>query len=385
MKSKLSLQVILFAIIRLIINSVYRMVYPLGAELITGLGINFAQFSRMLTVRSLAGGLSPFIVSFTNKRGHRFGMLLGMLLTITGLIFVVVWPTFPSFFISTVFIIWGKFTFDPSTQAYLGDRVPYAERGRLLAITEYGWSGATLIGIPLASFLIGRAGWMAPFPLFLGMMLILQLALFYTIPAEVPARKNVLQLGKQFKLIFLSGPAIAGLMVTLWISASNEMINLVFSVWLTESFGLTIAALGASSLVLGIAELIGEGGVTLLVDKLGKHRAVFLGALATSLATVLLPFLGSSWQGAFFGLFLIYLAFEFTFVSSIPLMTEIMPNARATFMAVSIAASSIGRAIGALMISYSFSLGILPTAIFAAFINLFAIVALRWIRLPDTP
>ena len=46
-------------------------------------------------------------------------------------------------------------------------------------------------------------------------------------------------------------------------------------------------------------------------------------------------------------LFLFYISFEFTLVSSIPLMTELVPEARATLMSANITALSLGRVLGA--------------------------------------
>jgi len=42
-------------------------------------------------------------------------------------------------------------------------------------------------------------------------------------------------------------------------TAANEQVNLVFGVWLQDSFGLKIAALGAASAVIGISEMSAEG------------------------------------------------------------------------------------------------------------------------------
>ena len=139
-------------------------------------------------------------------------------------------------------------------------------------------------------------------------------------------------------------PAIAALSVALWTTVANEIVNLVFGVWLEDSFGLQIAALSASAAVIGISELGGEGLVALFYDKLGKERAVGFGLAANSVAALLLPLLGQTTFGALLGLFLFYITFEFTLVSVIPMMTEIMPSARATLMSFNVAALSLGRA-----------------------------------------
>jgi predicted MFS family arabinose efflux permease len=123
-------------------------------------------------------------------------------------------------------------------------------------------------------------------------------------------------------------------------------------------------------------------------DRLGKPNAVALGLLLNCLAALLLPLLGRSLPGALIGLFLFYISFEFSIVSAIPIMTEIMPAARATLMATTIAGHSLGRALGALLATPLYSLGqsseelpgLLLSSLAAIFFNLIALVAVLFLR-----
>ena len=65
----------------------------------------------------------------------------------------------------------GKYVIDPAVLAHLSDVVPYARRGRALALTELSWSLAFILGVPAAGFLLGRFGTRAPFAVltFLGL------------------------------------------------------------------------------------------------------------------------------------------------------------------------------------------------------------------------
>jgi len=67
-------------------------------------------------------------------------------------------------------------------------------------------------------------------------------------------------------------------------------------------------------------------------------------------------------------------------VSSIPMMTEIMPGARATLMAFNVAGLSLGRAIGAFIAPSLFDWGIAASAGAAILFNLLALGALRKVR-----
>ena len=98
--------------------------------------------------------------------------------------------------------------------------------------------------------------------------------------------------------------------------------------------------------------------------------------VANSIAALLLPLLGKSIPGALLGLFLFYITFEFTLVSIVPMMTEVMPTARATLMSFNVAALSLGRAIGAPLGTFLYHLGFPIVAFGAVFFNIIALFAL---------
>ena len=154
----------------------------------------------------------------------------------------------------------------------------------------------------------------------------------------------------------------------------------IFGVWLEDSFDLQIAALGAASAVIGLSELGGEGLVAVFVDRLGKPRAIGLGLAANCLAALALLFLGRTQAGALVGLFFFYITFEFTLVSIIPLMTELLPSARATLMAFNVAALSLGRALGDLLAPRLYGLGFWFIVLGAVGFNLLALAALRKVK-----
>jgi MFS transporter, DHA1 family, inner membrane transport protein len=182
---------------------------------------------------------------------------------------------------------------------------------------------------------------------------------------------------KNFRAVLTNIPALAGISIALWASAANELVNLIFGVWLEDSFGLKIAALAGASAVIGISELGGEGLVALTTDRLGKPRALVLGLTGNALAALLLPIVGTTAAGALVGLFLFYITFEYVMVSHIPLMTEVMPGLRATMLSFNVMGHSLGRMIGALLATFIYQkFGFLPVALIAILFNIFALFAL---------
>ena len=366
----------LFAFIRTIFNTAYRMAYPFLGVFARALGVDIETMSLALTARSIGGGLIPFITPLTSRRGHKFGMLFGLGLFTLSMGVVVFFPSFPALAISMFFATLAKYIFDPAMQAHLSETTPSERRGRVIAITELGWSLSFILGIPITGFLIASFGWMSPFPLLMGLGGLTFILIFLRISSDETRVSAPASVWMNFRLIFSYAPALAGLSVGLWATVANEVISLIFGIWLEDSFGLKIAALGASAAVIGFSELGGEGLVALLYDKLGKDRAVGFGLVANSIAALLLPLLGKSTFGALLGLFLFYITFEFTLVSVVPMMTEVMPTARATLMSFNVAALSLGRAIGAPVGTLLYRFGFSSVALGAVFFNLIALFAL---------
>src|SRR5215208_5945172 len=194
---------------------------------------------------------------------------------------------------------------------------------------------------------------------------------------EHSSQQPISDSAQNVRAVLTSIPALAGVSIALWANAANELVNLIFGVWLEDSFGLKIAALAGASAVIGISELGGEGLVALTTDRLGKPRALVLGLIGNILASLLLPIVGRTEIGALTGLFLFYITFEYVLVSHIPLMTEVMPGARATLLSFNVMGHSFGRMIGALLATLIYQkFGFVPVTLIAILFNLFALFAL---------
>lgn len=375
---RIRFQLVVFMFLRMVMNTMHRMVYPFLAVFARGMGVELTTVSFVVMARSFVGLFAPLFGSFADSHGHRFGMLAGIVFFTLSMGLVAVHPSFLTFGIALLLTILGKYLFDPSMQAYIGDRVPYERRGTALAVTEAAWSLSFIVGVPLMGYLIATYGWDAPFPLLAGLGLVMFAIVWRMIPRDGHVSSQAANSSfRNIRAVLTNVPALAGISIALWSSAANELVNLIFGVWLEDSFGLKIAALAGASAVIGISELTGEGLVALTTDRLGKPRALVLGLSGNALAALLLPILGTTQAGALLGLFLFYITFEYVMVSHIPLMTEVMPEARATLLSFNLTGHSLGRMIGALLATFIYQqFGFLPVTLIAVIFNLFALLAL---------
>jgi predicted MFS family arabinose efflux permease len=384
LKRTINFQVTVFVVVRTVFNTFYRMIYPFLSYFAKGMGVDLRMMSYAITVRSVMGLVGPFLASVADSRGRKAGILIGTITYTAAISLIALWPTYPAFFIALSLAFIGYLIFVPSMQAYLGDQVVYEQRARVLGITEFAWSLSAIIGVPLMGFIIARKGWMAPFPLIaiLGMVSVITLA--WMLPKDPPPNAANLGFVSNLRSVLTFPPAIAALAMAGLYTAANETITLVYGVWVEQAFALTIASLGATALAIGISEFAGEIFVTLFTDRIGKRRAIAIGIVANCLATLALAIFGRWLAGAIICLFLFYLTFEFTIVSGIPLMSEIMPSARATMLASHMAVLAIGRAVGDLLAPSLFTQtlfsGITANAIAAIVFNLLALAALTQVK-----
>lgn len=379
--ARLRYQIVTITVTRTLINTAYRLVYPFLPTIARGLGVDLEAVALAITARSSLGLLGPAFGVIADRRGRRAGMLIGLGAVIAALLLMTLLPVYGALFGGMLLLGAGKIVFDTSMQAYVGDRVDYRRRGLAIGLTELAWSAAYLVGIPLAGWLIARSGWNAAFPWLAALLVGCSVLLARLVSGGRGSGGQPPALLEAIRDLLTHRSALAALSVSLLITFANELVSIVFGVWLENAFSLQIAALGAASIVIGVAELGGEGLVIGVVDRLGKRRAVALGAGASILSALALPALGSSVEGSLLGLFLFYLTFEATLVTSIALMTEIAPERRATLLAGNVAFVSFGRMVGAPLGTALFAGGIAVNAAAAALAYLLALgVVILFVR-----
>ncbi len=381
----LNKQVLILTAVRTVLNTSYRMMYPFLNTFARGLGVELTTLSLVFTVRSLTGFFGPFLAPIADRRGRKISMLFGLGLMTFSTLLISFLPTFVFFFAAMIISALGSLMFIPALQAFLSDQTPFHQRGRVLGITELSWSLAFILGVPGMGWIItffSRSSttmdlaWRAPFP-FLAAFGLLSIVL---VNRYIPNTQS-LDLNKKngwftIRQMLSSRPVRAGLAFGIFISCANEVVNLVFGVWLEDQFNLQLAALGAASAVIGISELSGEGLSTLFVDRIGKPLSIRIGLACSVIASGWLYFFSSTPVGALSGLFLFYIGFEFTIVSSLPLLSGLYPQARATLMALAMASFSIGRAVGALLSPWLYQWDFLANLIAAILLNGMALVFL---------
>lgn len=371
-------EIVLFSAIRILVHAMMRMVYPFLAVFGRGLGVDLTTISIAVSIRNFSAILVPFISSIFDKRSRKSGMLTGMAFFIAGCAVVTFWPTFVMFIVALSLTFIGMHTFVASMQAYQSDTVTPDKREQAIVITSMGWALSFVVAVPLIGFIIGRFGWLSPFPV-MGMLGIISVVfLLWIVPPGKKALKEQKEKVQNGMLQVVSSPtAIAGVLMILFFCAAHEVVNLVFGVWMEDTYDLSINALGVASTVIGIAEILSVVTVSWLITKTGSKRTVGIGLIFSALTALSIPIIGrfGLW-GAEVGLFLFNLAFQIPFISYAPLLTEVLPLARASLLGATLAAVGIGRMIGSLVAPFLYNMGFMYNAVFSMLLFLLALFTL---------
>ena len=381
-KRRLAYQLGVATCARLLINTSRRFAYPFASALSRGLGVPLAAITSLIAVNQMTGVVSPVFGSLGDRWGYRAMMLAGVGMLTLGMLAGGLLPAYGMVLLALLLAGMAKSVFDPALQAYLGERVPYQRRGLAIGLAEFAWAGSALVGLPVVGLLIERLGWRSPFLVLGGLGLLSAIALWILIPNDKRRQRgpddpqSVLQ---AWQRLSRERAVLGALAFGLLISVANDNLFVVYGAWLESAFGLTVAALGAATTVIGVAELLGEGLTASIADRLGLKRALVVGSILSALSYALLPLVGRTLPLALAGLFTTFLTFEFTVVTSFSLFTEILPTARGTMMSSNMAASSIGRVIGALVGGQVWLAGGLPaTGFVSAAVTGLALVLLLW-------
>jgi predicted MFS family arabinose efflux permease len=126
----------------------------------------------------------------------------------------------------------------------------------------------------------------------------------------------------------------------------------------------------------------GEATAGLSVDRFGKRPVVILSAVLTALAFLAIPFSTGSLATAMAALVALFFFFEIAVVGSIPLLTELVPEARGAVMSMGFGAMAAGRTVGSLIGPAIWArYGLIGNAILSAVVMLMAAFVLyRWLH-----
>ena len=339
-----------FMLTRFALDTALRSPLPFLGVIAAAYGQSAQSASWLSVALTLAGLAAPFTGVLGQRFGQRRMVFWPLAVFALSCALMAVAPTFGAVLALCVTLGIAKSMFDPQMQMFIAEQVPYNKRGTVIGIVELSWALSWGIGVPVFGFLASRVAWWSPF-LLMGLVAALGAASVWATARQVmhPADPSVAFSLDTWRTVWRNKNVRWFLLFSVGITLSATLPYLVYPTWMQRQFRLGIEELGIASVVVGVADLVAELLVVALVDRIGKRRSVIIGGVFYALAYILFWALQNTLPGMLLALFCIYLGFEFTLVASLPIASEMVPEARATMMGFYSAATSVGRIAGSLI------------------------------------
>lgn len=163
---------------------------------------------------------------------------------------------------------------------------PTHAQGRAIGFVFVGWSLAAVLGVPLCTALAGRFGWSAGFVAVGSISVLSGLLLFKAMPPGVRPPQMSLA---QWHAALRSAP----IMICILATAMASTAQFVLFTYLAPSFKLAFDATSQDVAVYfaayGVVGVAGSVAMATIVDRIGAHRAAFVGFAAMGTSFVLWP------------------------------------------------------------------------------------------------
>jgi len=225
--------------------------------------------------------------------------------------------------------------------AWISARVPFNRRARFIGVYEFSWASALLVGVPAIALLISAFGWRGPF-IAVAIVAIIAAMLIATIDDGEGTRRDVAAADKT--------PLTTDAWFIIAAAASIAMSGLstivIAGTWLDEALGVSTGGVGLVAMAFGAAELLASVSSSAFADRLGKRRSMQSSVTALLVGLAIIAITGSSLPVGIAGLFVFFVGFEYSIVTSFSLVSEAMPESRGRALGVGNAISTVARGVG---------------------------------------
>ena len=366
-------------------NVALRWIPPFLPTLERAFGATTTQLTTVLGVGEFAG-LSTVFVGRHLDRGRERTVMIGALGLVGASAVLALAGTLASFAVSFFILVLGVSNLTVAGQAWISHRVDYRWRARSIGLYETSWAIALLVGAPIVALLINVFGWRGPFVAIAIACAFAALLVARTLPHDRSSADD--DPIERVQLPEISSPtrrppetSITGRAWLVMIgSATTAMAGLsVFVIsgsWLDDAFGVSTGGIGAVAVLFGATELVSSLGSAAFADRVGKLRTALVGLAFLFAGLVAMVGADALWTGIV-GLVVVLFGFELAFVVSLSLVSESMPDARGTTLAVGNAVGTVARAFGAVASGWLYGIhGINGTATLAALAAVVAVATL---------
>ena len=332
-------------VIRLLVDSGFRMLYSFVPQISAGLEVSITVFGWLLMVRSSSALLSPVLGSLADRYGRRNVMIFALLSQMFGMLGLAFlkgwWAAIPIFFSGV-----AVNSYLPAQQAYISDLVSFERRGRALASVDMAFAVSGMTVMPLIGWTLSVYGWKTSFFWLSALSALAAFLSWRFLPESNPAKDDVNHVPVSMGSLLRQHNIQASLGVAALLFTGVGIFMTFWSIWLSADFGFDSVDLGLMATRIGIAEMFGVILAGMIVDKLGKQRSSLLGVAMAAIFFVLIPLGRGNLTTIRVALVLTVFWLEYSIVSLFPLYGEQAPQARASIFSLVALANGVGLALG---------------------------------------
>lgn len=270
-------------------------VSPVLDDITQAFGIDIGRAGMAVTSYGIALALAaPVIGWFGDRLPRRALMLMGLTLFVAAGLICALAPDFNVLLVGRALCGVAAGAYLPSCYAFVGDSVPYAQRGRIMGRIMFGWSIALILGIPFGAVLAQFFGWRVTF----GAVALLGATAAVTVAfaSRSMARPSMarprpcgpLNVTKHVGQILRMPAVPLMLAVNFFDMAGFYVIYTYIGSAVRQRLGIGSGAAGIFVLLYGCGLMISTLNGS-AIDRIGKRKTLAMALIALSLLLALLP------------------------------------------------------------------------------------------------
>lgn len=264
-------------------------------DISTSLAISVPMAGQLISAAALLMCLGAPLLAGVVAAWDRRQLLTGCMLWY-GLMHLVcaAMPSFETLLAARVLTVLSPAVFTPQAAACVGALVPPHQRGRAISLVFLGWSVASVLGMPIGSWVGGSLGWRYAFALIALLSCISAAWVWRTMPPGIRPPAFTFDSWRQ---TFGSRGLMLCVGVTALYSAGQFVLFSYFAPYFKTTLGVGASHISLLFAWFGAFGFLGNLWVSHNIDRLGAARSVTLAVSMMACSLALWPF-GASLEGA---------------------------------------------------------------------------------------
>ncbi|WP_311315553.1 MFS transporter [Metabacillus litoralis] len=324
---------------------------PLIPSISTSLGFSIDAGGFMIASYAIVYAFSaPVFGPLSDKWGRKRLIMCGLFTFSLGAFLTITSNSLPTLLLFRGLSGIGAAMIMPSVYALVGDTFEYVNRGKVMGLVTGAMGGASVLGIPLGSFIVYSTSWQLPF-LIIGLFaLVILIASYFYIPIDLNnnekmASNSIVSSRDLFSKVYKSKTILFTLICTLlwWAGFQGMFANM--GSYYTSNYSLNIMIVGLVFSFTGLGNVLGNIFGGRASDIIGKRRAIVYCCIFSAIAVLVI----STIKGNLFLVIAVHFLWSvltgFGQASLTSFVSELKAEIRGTVLSLNSSATYMGMAI----------------------------------------